>query len=45
MTRIDKARRNHRRRERLEALPATILGLGLLVISVATLVGICWVGV
>ena len=44
MNRIDKARRNNRRQERMADLPATILGLGLIVISVATFVGICWVG-
>jgi len=44
MTRIEQARRNNRRKERLAALPETILGIGLIVISVATFVGICLVG-
>jgi len=44
MSRIEQARRNNRRKERLAGLPETVLGLGLIVISVATFVGICWVG-
>lgn len=44
MNRIEKARRNNRREQRMDALPSTILGLGLIVISVATFVGICWAG-
>jgi hypothetical protein len=44
MNRIERARRNNRRKQRLAALPETILGLGLIVISVATFVGICLAG-
>tara|TARA_R110001632_G_scaffold15836_1_gene51894 strand:+ start:3126 stop:3299 length:174 start_codon:yes stop_codon:yes gene_type:complete len=35
MSRIEKARRNNRRKERLAGLPETILGLGLIAMAAA----------